>query len=57
MKLIHQTILRLLAVILMTAGLFGGVTRAYALSGSGTQGDPYRIGSEDDWCRARAGLT
>ena len=49
MKLKHQTVLRLLAVILMTAGLFGGVSRAFALSGSGTQEDPYKITSEDDW--------
>ena len=49
MKLKHQTILRLLAVILMTAGFFGGVSRAFAISGSGTQGDPYKISEEADW--------
>lgn len=49
MKLMHQTILRLLAVILMTAGLFGGISPAYALSGSGTIDNPYKIGSTEDW--------
>ena len=49
MKLKHQTIRRLLTVILMMAGLFGGVSRAFALSGSGTQANPYKITSEDDW--------
>lgn len=48
-KLINQTILRLLTVILIMAGLFGGISRAFALSGSGTQEDPYKITSEDDW--------
>lgn len=50
MKLMHQTILRLLAVILMTAGLFGGVRcYAYDWSGSGTTSDPYLIEKESDW--------
>ena len=49
MKLKHQTILRLLAVILMTAGLFGGNHRAYAIDGDGSQGNPYKIGSTADW--------
>lgn len=49
MRLTTQTIQRLVAVILMTAGFFGGVSRAFALSGSGTQADPYNITSEDDW--------
>jgi hypothetical protein len=51
MKLKHQTILRLLAIILMTAGLFGGV-RCYAAHdwfGSGTVADPYLIRNTDDW--------
>ena len=49
-KLINQTILRLLIVILMTAGLFGGVRcYAYSWSGSGTPDNPYLIGSETDW--------
>jgi len=33
----------------MMAGLFGGVSRAFALEGSGTQASPYKITSEDDW--------
>jgi methionine-rich copper-binding protein CopC len=45
----RQTILRLFTVILMTAGLFGGVSRAYALSGSGTSANPYLIDSKEDW--------
>jgi len=49
MKLKHQTILRLLAVILMTAGLLGGNNRAYALSGNGTEDNPYKIGCTQDW--------
>ena len=50
MKLMHQTILRLLAAILMTAGLFGGVRcYAYDWSGSGTTSDPYLIEKESDW--------
>lgn len=49
-KLINQTILRLLIVILMTAGLFGGVRcYAYDWSGSGTVADPYLIRNTDDW--------
>lgn len=49
-KLINQTILRLLTVILMTAGLFGGVRcYAYSWSGSGTPDNPYLIGSVTDW--------
>lgn len=58
-KLINQTILRLLIVILMTAGLFGGISRAFALSGSGTQSNPYKITSDEDWrnfCRVVNGL-
>ena len=50
MKLMHQTILRLLAVILMTAGLSGGIRcYAYDWSGSGTTSDPYLIEKESDW--------
>ena len=46
----HQTILRLLTVILMTAGFFGGVRcYAYSWSGSGTTADPYLIKTEADW--------
>ena len=33
----------------MMAGLFGDVSRAFALSGSGTQANPYKITSGDDW--------
>ncbi len=40
---------RVLYTIVLMAGLFGGVSRAFALSGSGTQADPYNITSEDDW--------
>lgn len=49
MKFMHQTILRLLTVILMTAGFFGGNNCAYALSGNGTEDNPYKIGSTEDW--------
>ena len=49
MKPINQTILRLLAVILMTAGLFGGNNHAYAWGGDGSSNNPYVIQSEKDW--------
>lgn len=49
MKLMYQTILRLLAVILMTAGLFGGVSPAYAITGNGQPDNPYVITNLDDW--------
>lgn len=50
MKSMTQTIYRLLTVILMTAGLFGGVRcYAYSWSGSGTPDNPYLIGSVTDW--------
>lgn len=48
-KLINQTILRLLTVILITAGLFGGISRAFAWSGSGTESNPYIISNRADW--------
>lgn len=48
-KQINQTIFRLLTVILMTAWLFGGISRAFAFSGSGTSGDPYLINDRTDW--------
>ena len=40
---------RFLYTIVLMAGLFGGVSRAYAWSGSGTSSDPYLIGSKADW--------
>ncbi len=40
---------RFLYTIVLMAGLFGGVSRAYALSGSGTSANPYTISSEADW--------
>ena len=49
MKLKHQTIRRLLTVIFMMAGLFGGVSRSFAWSGSGTSSDPYLIKNRTDW--------
>ena len=33
----------------MTAGLFGGISRAFAWSGSGTSSDPYLINDRTDW--------
>lgn len=54
MKITSQHIIRLLAVILMMAGGFGGGNRAYAdgtqqPQGSGTSSDPYRISSAAEW--------
>lgn len=53
MKITLQHIIRLLAVILMMAGAFGGGNRAYAdgtkPQGSGTPDDPYRISNADEW--------
>ena len=49
MKMNSQHILRLLAVILLLSGLSGRGNMAYAQSGSGTSGDPYKIGSLQDW--------
>lgn len=49
MRLNTHTIIRILTVILMTAGLFGGVSRSFAWSGSGTSGDPYLIKDRTDW--------
>ena len=40
---------RFLYTIVLMAGLFGGVSRAYALSGSGTSANPYLIDSKEDW--------
>ena len=45
--------IRLLAVVFMMPGVFGGGSLAYADGimphGSGTEGDPYRISSADEW--------
>lgn len=53
MKITSQHIIRLLAVILMMAGAFGGGNRAYAdgtpPQGSGTPDDPYRISNANEW--------
>lgn len=53
MKITLQHIIRLLAVILMMAGAFGGGNRAYAdgtpPQGSGTPDDPYRISNANEW--------
>ena len=53
MKITSQHIIRLLAVILMMAGAFGGGNRAYAdgtkPQGAGTETDPYRISNADEW--------
>ena len=53
MKITSQHIIRLLAVILMMAGAFGGGNRAYAdgtkPQGAGTETDPYRISKADEW--------
>lgn len=53
MKITSQHIIRLLAVILMMAGGFGGGNRAYAdgtkPQGAGTEEDPYRISNADEW--------
>ena len=59
MKITLQHIIRLLAVILMMAGAFGGGNRAYAdgtkPQGSGTPDDPYRISNADEWKYWREG--
>ena len=49
MKITSQHIIRLLAVILMMAGGFGGGNRAYAISGNGSPDNPYRISNADEW--------
>ena len=56
MKITSQYIIRLLAVILMMAGAFGGGNRAYAdgtvgtkPQGAGTPDNPYRISNADEW--------
>ena len=49
MKSTTQTIYRLLTVILMTAGLFGGECFAYNWTGDGTSSNPYEITKLDDW--------
>lgn len=53
MKITSQHIIRLLYVILMMAGAFGGGNRAYAdgtkPQGAGTEEDPYRISNADEW--------
>ena len=49
MKITSQHIIRILAVILMMAGGFGGGNRAYAISGNGSPDNPYQISSADDW--------
>lgn len=53
MKITSQHIIRLLAVILMMAGAFGGGNRAYARGskpqGAGTEKNPYRISNADEW--------
>lgn len=56
MKITSQHIIRLLAVILMMAGAFGGGNRAYAdgtvgtkPQGAGTPDNPYRISNANEW--------
>ena len=53
MKITSQHIIRLLMLLLMVAGAFGGGNRAYAdgtkPQGSGTPDDPYRISNADEW--------
>ena len=51
MKITSQHIIRLLYVILMMAGAFGGGNRAYAISGTGDQNNPYQISSASDWAQ------
>ncbi len=54
MRRYTQTIIRILLVILLLDGLSGGGNLAYALSGSGTPSDPYRISSVEDWNSCQA---
>jgi hypothetical protein len=54
MRRYTQTIIRILLVILLLDGLSGGGNQAYALSGSGTPSDPYRISSVEDWNSCQA---
>lgn len=54
MRRYTQTIIRILLVILLLDGLSGGGNMAYALSGSGTPSDPYRISSVEDWNSCQA---
>lgn len=54
MRRYTQTIIRILLVILLLDGLSGGGNIAYALSGSGTSSDPYRISSVEDWNSCQA---
>lgn len=54
MRRYTQTIIRILLVILLLDGLSGGGNMAYALSGSGTSSDPYRISSVEDWNSCQA---
>ena len=49
MRLNTHTIIRILTVILMTAGLFGGECFAYNWTGNGTSSNPYQIKSLVDW--------
>ena len=54
MRLNTHIIIRILTVILLLTGLSGGGNMAYALSGSGTPSDPYRISSVEDWNSCQA---
>ena len=49
MRLNTHTIIRILTVILMTAGLFGGECFAYNWTGNGTFSNPYQIKTQEDW--------
>ena len=49
MRLNTHTIIRILTVILMTAGLFGGECFAYNWTGNGTSSNPYQIKTQEDW--------
>lgn len=49
MRLNTHIIIRILTVILMTAGLFGGECFAYDWTGNGTSSNPYQLKSLDDW--------
>lgn len=54
MSLNTHIIIRILTVILLLTNVSGGGNLAYALSGSGTPSDPYRISSVEDWNSCQA---
>ena len=56
MRLNTHIIIRILTVILLLTGLSGGGNQAYALSGSGTSADPFKISSEADWKEIANGI-